>query len=144
MEWPEEDLAQLTHRDVRGCAVLSRLRLSVCNEVLECRDDAGFVGERAVALEAPDRGDPHARHEIRIFTESLFDASPARVASNVHHGRQGLMRPPDSRLLGRHGVQQFDECWVECARETDGLWEAGATDGGVAVEAFLVEDDRDA
>ena len=54
------------------------------------------------------------------------------------------MRPPDSRLLGRHRIQRLDECRVERARETDGLRKARAADGGMAVEALLVEDDWDA
>jgi len=54
------------------------------------------------------------------------------------------MSPAASRFLGRHPVQRLDERRVERTRESDGLREAGTAHGRVAVQAFLVEDHRDA
>ena len=61
-------------------------------EVLERRDDARLVVERRVALKAAHGGDAHARDEIRIFAERLFDAAPSRIARDVDDRRQRLVR----------------------------------------------------
>src|SRR3954466_10688924 len=54
------------------------------------------------------------------------------------------MRATRTRFFGGHGEHRFDEIGIECRTERNGLRETRSVNGGVAVETFFVEDDRDA
>ncbi len=140
----QEDLAQLAHRDVGGPAVHPRFGLPVRHEVLERRQHARLVAKGGVALEAVHGGDAHARHEMRVLAEGLFDAPPSRISRHVDHRRECLMRASDARLERRHRVQLLDEPWIERGRQPNGLRKARRIPGGMAVQTFLMEDHRNA
>ena len=103
-----------------------------------------LVPERGVALKAAHGGDAHARHQVRIFAVGFLDAAPARIARHIDHRRERLMRAARARFGGGHGEQRLHQFRIEGGAEPDGLRKAGAADGRVAVQAFLVEDHRNA
>ncbi len=53
-----------------------------------------LVAESSVALETPHRGDAQARNQIRVFAVGLFDTAPARIARDIDHRRERLVRAP--------------------------------------------------
>jgi hypothetical protein len=54
------------------------------------------------------------------------------------------VRAARARLGRGHGEKRFHQFGIERGGEPDGLREAGAADGGVAVQALFVKDHRDA
>ena len=112
--------------------------------VLERGDHVAAVGEGGVALEPAHGGHAQPRHQIRILAERLLHAPPPRLAGDVHHGRQRLVRAARPRLGGGHRVEPLDQAGVERRAKTDRLRETGALLRRLAVQALLVEDHRDA
>ncbi len=113
-------------------------------EVLQGGDDAVLVLECGVALEAADGRHAHAGYQEGIFAVGLFDAAPARLAGDIHHRRERLMRAAHAGFLRGHGEKPLNQFGIEGGAEPDGLREAGGVERGMAVEALFVEDDRDA
>jgi hypothetical protein len=116
----------------------------VGHEVLQRGDQVPPVPEGSVALEPAHCRDAHSRYQVRVLTERLFHAAPARVARDVHHRRQRLVGATYPCLLRRHRVQRFDQLRVECRGQADRLREARGVDRRLPVQALLVEDDRNA
>ena len=54
------------------------------------------------------------------------------------------MRAAHARLMCRHGEKLLDQCRIERGAQADGLGEVRGVAGGLAVQAFLVKDYRDA
>ena len=143
-EGEEKCFAEDAHGDVGGGAVHAGLGLPVADEVLEGGEDASLVTESGVALEPADRGDAEARDQERILAVGLFHAAPARLASHVHNRRQRLMGAAEAGLGCGGGEDALHQLGIEGGAERDGLGEAGAVHGRVAVQALLVEHDGNA
>ncbi len=112
--------------------------------MLERGNDVLLVLERRVALESLHGRDPHAGDQIGVLAVGFLDASPPRLARHIHDGRQRLVRAARAGFRRRHLEQPAHEFGIERRAQSDGLREARPVDGGVAVQAFLMEDDRDA
>ena len=139
----EEGLAQNAQRDIGRSAIHAGLGLSVADKMLERGDEMTLVLKGAISLEPAHRGDAKPRNQKWIFAECLFHPAPTRLARHVDHGRKCLMRSTQADLGGRHGVQLLNQFGIEGGAERDGLRKAGSVHRGVAVQAFLVEDDGD-
>ena len=63
----------------------------------------------AVSLKAAHRGNTHARDEEWIFAVGLLDAAPARIAGNVDHRRERLVRAARARFQRGHGEKRLDQ-----------------------------------
>ncbi len=86
----------------------------------------------------------HARDEIRIFAQRLLDTAPARVARDVEHGRQCVVRAdrPHLRLDDRRHL--LHDLRVPRAGDADRLREARRAQRHVAAAALFVHHRRDA
>src|SRR5262249_35131646 len=93
-------------------------------------------------LKAAHCRDTQTRDEIRILSEGLLDAAPARLTRDIDHRAQRLMGAACARFGGRHRVQPLDEIRIERGAEADRLREARALRRRVTVQTFLMEDDR--
>ena len=114
------------------------------DEVFHRGDDPLLVLEFRIALEAAHGGATELGDQIGIFAVGFLDAAPARIARDIDHGRQGLVRAADACFVSGHREQLLDESGIEGRAQADGLGEAGAILGRVAVQAFLVKHHRDA
>lgn len=69
--------------------------------------------ESGIALETLHCGDPHAKDQIGILAVGLLDAAPARLARNIHHGRQRLMSAANAGFLEEdHCLENEIRCTV--------------------------------
>ena len=141
LERVEEDLSELAVGHVRRRPVHAALRRAVADEVLRRRD---HTRGQVRPLQPLDEGRPHACDEVRILTVGLLGPPPARVADDVEHGRQPLMRPRLAHLdpdpVGHRSVQVR----LEGAGDPDRLRvHRGATSHQARAD-LLVDDRRDA
>jgi hypothetical protein len=101
-------------------------------------------GVHAGRLEPEHVGGADRADQVRVLADALVDATPARVAHDVEHGRQALMDPElphrvtdrTRRLLDQLGVERRAPC--ERRRVRRGL------PRGEAGEALLVDEGGDA
>ena len=147
-EGREEHLAQHARRGDGRCGVAPALGVAVPGHVFERGHDVhsinGRVGRGAPALEAVHRCDAHARDEIGILAIGLLDAAPARVASHVDHRSQHVLNPACPHLARGHGEDFLGQRGVKTRRQGDGLGKAGGARCDETVQAFFVQDGRDA
>ncbi len=140
LEGEELLVAQFARSEVRGGLVESTLRQAVADHVLR-------GGEHAVrevrTLEGLHVGAAELGGEVGVLAIRLLQPPPARVARDVEDGREGVPSagqqhpPPDRRYHRRHDLR------VERRRRPDRLLEARRGPGDEAVQALLVDDDRD-
>src|SRR5262249_57510979 len=107
-------------------------------EMLHRREDTPLALEGALALKASHRGEGHWREEVWSLAEGLFDATPSRIARDVHHRRERVVGAARPCLFGGHREQPLDELGVERRREADWLREAGSLRRRLSVETLLV------
>ena len=87
--------------------VASAQRSAVAGQVLGAGDDA-FGRTDVVALEAADLGRAHRSAQHRILTGALDDATPPRIAGDVHHGRERPVDADRARFAGGDDLAVFD------------------------------------
>ncbi len=140
----EEGFAQNAQGDVRRGAVHAGFRLAVPDEMLERGENVALIAEIAVSLESTDSGNPEAGNQVRVLAVGFFNAAPAWLAGDVDDGRERVVRAAQSGFESRHGEERLDQLGIEGCAQSDGLREAGAFGGCVAVETFLVKHDGNA
>ena len=99
--------------------------------------------ELARTLQPLDRGDAHFGDEVRVLAESFLDPSPARIAGDVDHRREHVERAARTHLAGNQRLHPAHEIAVERARQRDRLREHRGVARHVAVERFLMDQQRD-
>ncbi len=97
-----------------------------------------------LALITAHRSDAHFADEIGILAEGFLDAAPARIARHVDHRGEHFVCAARADLASDHRVDARDEIGIPGACFRNRLREHGCVVGGIAVQAFLVEEDRDA
>ena len=88
LERRQVDIAQFVFRDIRGVVVAPGLAGPVTGKVLGAGGD-GSHGGQVIALEAFDHGDRQPAGEIRILAETLGNPTPAGIARDIDHRREG-------------------------------------------------------
>src|SRR5262249_37538055 len=68
-----------------------------------------------------------------------LDPAPARIPRDVYNWRQRLMRSARARFFGRHRIKRFDKVRIEGCGKANRLRKTGCANGGLAVQAFLME-----
>ena len=144
LEREQKSLAQHAHGDIGRGAIHAGFRLAVTDAVFQGGDQAGFVAEGGVSLKAAHRGNAQARNQKRIFAVGFLHASPTRIAGNIDDRRQGLVGAARTSFEGGHRKQRFDQFGIESSTQRNRLRKAGAVNRGVTVQAFFVEDHRNA
>ena len=139
LERMQVDVVQLPRRDLRRSPVPSALRSAVADEVLGRGDHAGG-GVRS--LETAHERDAHARDEIRVLAERLLEAAPARVAADVEHGPEALVRARRPHLRPYRVRELLDQRRLPRAREPDRLREDRRVPRHQARADLLVDDRR--
>ena len=102
------------------------------------------TGAQVVALQPAHESDAHAGDEVRVLAERLLEPSPARVATDVEHGPEALMRPSRAHLLSYGGGERLDERRLPGARKADRLREDRCLARHQPGTDLLVDDGRDA
>ena len=95
------DLPQRALRHVHRVVVPPTFGAAVCREVL----DGGHHRLRRAQvgpLEAAHSRRRHLRSQVGILPGALRDSAPARIASDVHHRREGPVHARRGGLAGRH------------------------------------------
>ena len=140
----KEVFAQRAFGNLRRPDIGAAFGLSVPGKVLE-RGEHLSVGERKrIALIALDRGNTHLADQIRVFAERLLDATPARIARDVDDRRQDHAHAARTDLASDDAVDLPDQIGVPGAGERDRLRKVRGILGGIAVQAFLMEEHRNA
>ena len=93
-----------------------------------------------VALKATDHRDCERARQVRILPERFRDATPARIARDIHHRREGPVDPVRGGLARGHAGSLPDEIGIPAC----GLADWDRSDGLVPVDHVLPEDERDA
>ncbi len=83
------------------------LHRTVQGEVLDAGHHA-VRGAQALALIGAHQRAGDLRDQVRIFAEALGRPPPARVAGDVHHGREGQIEAVGTGLDGRNPTAQGD------------------------------------
>ena len=77
-----------------------------------------LVGSREVgSLVAANVGGRHCRTQHRVFAGPFSDASPARVASDIHHGRKRPADTGSAGLASRNPGHRFDHARIPGASQ---------------------------
>ena len=87
LERRQEPGAQLARAQVGLAGIAATLGLRVAREVLGSGEHRGTVAE-AVALISADHRDAELADQVRVFTEGLVDATPARIPGDTQHRRE--------------------------------------------------------
>src|SRR4029078_422635 len=96
-----------------------------------------------VALYPPHDAHAHARDQIRILAEGLLRPAPARVAADVQHPREPLLRAPRPHVHADRAARRAGDLRIPRARQSDRLREHGRLAGHQAGADLLVDDRRD-
>ncbi len=83
--------------------------------VLECREHAIFGERQRRALKSTHGGHAQRAHEIRIFAIGFFDATPARIACNVHDRREHQLRTARANLTTDDGEDALEQLRIPTA-----------------------------
>ena len=128
--------------------VTAALGFGIAREMLGAGED-GVLGERfaglGAALVALDDGGCHFADQVGVFAEGFVHAAPTGVACDAQHGGEGPVHAGGGDFLGGGAACRFDLGRVEAdghaqLRGEDG----GAGPEGVAVDAVVADDQRDA
>ena len=98
------------------------------------------VGFRS--LETAHERDTHARDEIRVLAERLLEAAPARIAADVEHGAEALVRARRAHLRPHRVGELLEQRRLPGAREPDRLREDGRVPRHQSRADLLVDDCR--
>jgi hypothetical protein len=115
LERRQVHVAQGAVRDIDHVVIAAGFRAAVGREVLGRSED--------ILLESPHPRRGHHGSEIRVLTGALGDASPAGVARDVDHGREGPIDAVGARFPSRHPGGRLDEPGIERSRLGEGDWE---------------------
>src|SRR5215472_18373862 len=140
----EEIFAYHTFGIVAGRSVGPSFRLAVNGKMFCCRNHMRAVNERPLALKALDCSYADARNEIWVFTVGLFRPAPARLAPQIQYRRETLLRATGPNFSGSRTEDVMNQVRVPGGSKPDRRRERSALQGCVAVQAFFMEDDRDA
>ena len=102
------------------------------------------TGAQVVALQPAHESDAHAGDKVRVLAERLLEPPPARVATDVEHGSEALMRTSRTHLLSYGGGELLDERRLPRARKADRLREDRCVARHQPGADLLVDDGRDA
>ena len=64
-------------------------------------------GTEFCSLESANLRPRHGRAQIGIFTRTFYNAAPARIASNVHHGSESPLDAGRARIFRSHPLGLF-------------------------------------
>ncbi len=138
VEGRQVHLAELRLGDVGGVVVLARLGRSIADEVLGAGRDAIGRG-RIRPLEAAHHGRPQHGDVVRSLAGALGDPTPARIARDVDHRREGPVDAVLGGLGGGRRRRRLDQLGVEGGAEP----ERDGEDGPVPVDDVAAEDEWD-
>ncbi len=112
--------------------------------MLQRGQDMALIAEIAVALESADSGYAEARHQVRILAVRFFHPAPARFTGDVDHRRECVVRAAQASFESRHREERLDQLGIKGRAQRDGLRKTRAFRGCVAVQALLMEHNRNA
>jgi hypothetical protein len=128
---------------VAGSDIGPAFRLPVYGKVLERGNHVGRIDKWSIALESFYCRDTDSGDEIRIFPVCLFRPAPTRVARQVEHRSQALLRSAGANLGSSRGEDIVYQAGIPSRSQCNGLWIRSSLGRGVAMEALLMEQNRD-
>ena len=145
LEGHEELLADDALGVVGRRGVCAAFRLAMDGEMLGGGEHVERVDlSRRTALQPADRRLAHRGDEERILAVGLFGAAPARIARQVEHRAERVVRALGAHLRRGDGESLLDQLRVPGAGQADRLREAGGVQRHVAVQRLAEVDRRDA
>ena len=139
LERRQVDITQRGQADLGGVVVAAAFGRAVTHVVLQAGGDAVLLRVTG-SLKSAHGGSRHPAAEPRILAGPLGDASPARVAGDVHHRREHPVDAGGGRLGGGHGFDALDELLIPRAGQPE--W--NRKDRAEAVDRVETEDQRNA
>ena len=101
----EKILPDYTLRVVARRHVGSALRLSMHGEVLFGGKHVRFIEKRALPLKSTNRRQAELGNQVGIFAIGFFGAPPTRIASQIEHRSEALMRAAGPHFGGNCAVK---------------------------------------
>ena len=135
----EERLAQIPFRKICRSSIGTALWLAMCGKMLRRRQHVMSINLPRGSLQAVDGRHSHVGNEIRIFAVSFFGPSPARIARQIQHRREGLIHAGGSHLVASHLECLLHEFGIPRARQAQHLRKAGAAVGHESMQSFALE-----
>ena len=144
----QEPRFQLAVGQVRFGSVAAALRFGIAGEMLGAGQNR-ILGERlasfGAALIALDDGGGHLADKIRILAERLVHTAPTGVAGDAQHGGERPMHAGGGDLFGGGTARGLNLGRVEACCHAELGWEdGGAWPEGIAVDAVVADDQRNA
>ena len=103
------------------------------------------IGNRiASALEAANGSNAHTAHEIGIFAERFFNPPPSWIKRDIDDRRQDVVDTADPNFACRDGINTFEQFRVKRTCERNRLREGRRISRLKAMQAFFVEQRRNA
>jgi hypothetical protein len=103
LEWTGVHVVKLARSDRGRGHVLAGVGHGIAEEVLGADQHALA---QVLALHAAREGDAHGAHEIGVLAVGLGHPPPARIAGDVHDGRQGMEHPHRPHLAS-HDIRHL-------------------------------------
>jgi hypothetical protein len=139
----EKETAQPAAGDVGLGRVAAALRFRVAGEVLGGGEHRGRIAEAFALIAADERGAQFA-DEVGVFAERLADPSPAQIASQAKHRREGPVDARRRHLLGSHAPHLLDQLGIPTCGERELSGKNGrALPERVPVDTVLSNQQRD-
>src|SRR5258708_7332324 len=104
--------------------------------------DVGLIHRSAWPLQAENCSNADTRDQVRIFTVGLFGAAPARIAGQIQHWRQTLLRTTRASFRCYRRKNVVHQIRIPRSGHTDRRWKRCATARHKSVQTLFVEDDR--
>ena len=113
--------AQRAVGEIHRIVIAPRFRSSVGGEMFYAGQDRRVGGERlgSRSLVALYHRDRDQRSEVGVFARPFRNASPARIAGDVHHRRERPVQPRCDRLARRYAGRVFDTLQIPRARHAE-------------------------
>ena len=138
LEWLKIFFPQVGGADRCRRAVLATHRIAVSKIMLQARCHILWSQViRVAALIALDHFHSHYAIDIRVFAETFPDATPRRVATEVHNRTETPWNRTGTRLVGTNCCTLAHQISIERRSHIDFLWKHSAS-GGVGGAMVLV------
>ena len=125
---------------VAGADICAAFRLAVNREMLEGCDHMRLINRRSNPLETFDGSHANARNKVRVFTVGFFSASPPWVSSQIDNRGQALLGAAGTNFTGGRREDVLNQSWIPTGSQCNWLRIGSSLRGGMAVQAFVVEE----
>ena len=115
LERGQVHIAKQPFRNMGGVIVAATFCCPVAHKVLRTSGDGGGIIQR-ISLESLHHGGTQYRGQVGIFTQTLRNAAPARIAGDIHHRCESPPHPYRRGFDGGDARTLLDQIRIERSR----------------------------